>query len=198
MKKDKQKIKDFHLLFWMRGKGFNSWMKVFNSFRTLVILSLSLIIISLWSCSYSFTGAKIDENINSVSIQTFENNSPITLNASLPQTFTEKLRDKFLSQSRLKLVTQKGDIDVKGVITNFNFIPLNIQGNDQAAQNRLTLSMTVKMSSEKNEQYNWEKSFTNFVDFPSSTTYSSVESQLITEVSDKLTQDIFTSAFANW
>ena len=52
--------------------------------------------------NYSFTGASIAEDVKTVSVKTFQSYAPLA-NANLSQTFTEELKDKFLSQTNLDL-----------------------------------------------------------------------------------------------
>src|SRR4029453_15181151 len=81
---------------------------------------------------YSFTGASISPEIKSVSIAYFQNRATI-IQPSLSQVFTEKMKDKFVSQTNLTLVTNYGDLQFDGQITDYTTQPIAIQGNEQAA-----------------------------------------------------------------
>jgi len=146
---------------------------------------------------YSFTGANVNPNIKTISIQQFDNTASNVV-PNLTQTFSEALRDKFLTQTSLSLVRENGHVDISGRITDYNVTPITIQGDQTAGQNRLTLTVYVKFENELDPDENWEQSFSNFADFNANTNFSSVEQDLIREINDKITQDIFSKAFANW
>lgn len=170
-------------------------MKLLKSYAILCLLLMSL---TLQSCGiYSFTGANVNADIKTISIQQFDNTASIVV-PNLIQTFSEALRDKFLTQTSLILVKDNGHVNISGRITDYNIMPINIQGNQTAGQNRLTISVMVKFENDLNPEENWEQSFSNFADYPGSANLSAIEQELIREINDKITQDIFNKAFANW
>lgn len=146
---------------------------------------------------YSFTGGSIPEGAKTVSIAFFENNSALGP-STIGQTFSENLRDLFQSQTRLELVTVNGDLGYDGAITNYVIQPIAIQGNQTAAQNRLTITVKVNFVNQVQENKNFEQSFTRFADFSSSQDLSSVEDDLIKEIFDQITQDIFNKTLGDW
>ncbi len=152
-------------------------------------------LIFLKGCWYSFTGVSIPNEMKTLKIENFTNTSELVVPA-FAQFFSQKLRDKFLAQSNLKQVDGEADLVIKGNITGYQITPIALQGNDRAAQNRLTVNIEFQLISNKFEDYNKIYSVSNFVDF--TTAYSSAESQLIQEISEKLSQDIFNKTFSNW
>ena len=147
--------------------------------------------------NYSFTGASIAEDIKTVSIKTFQSYAPLA-NANLSQTFTEALKDKFLSQTNLDLVTKNGDLQFEGSITGYNVTSVAIQGNETAALNRLTITVKVKFTNTKDSELDFETNFSRYSDYESSQNLASIEDGLITEINEQLTQDIFNKAVSNW
>jgi len=118
---------------------------------------------------------------------------------TLSRLFTDALRDYFTSQTNLVLVDRNGDLNVEGSISAYTIQPIAIQGNETAAQNRLTITVTVKFTNKKNEKQNFEnKSFSRYQDYPSSQNLSSVQDQLIKQIDDQLVDDIFKQAVVNW
>lgn len=160
-----------------------------------VICSIALLTL-LHSC-YSFTGAAIDPNVKTVSVAFFQNYAPIA-QVTVSQEFTEELKDIFISQTNLTLVKEGGDLQFEGAITNYEAVPLAIQGNEQAAQTRLNITVNVKFTHRFDPTQNFERSFTQFEDFESSQTLAAIESQLIESINEKLTQDIFNASVGNW
>ncbi|MEJ6737176.1 MAG: LptE family protein [Flavobacteriales bacterium] len=147
--------------------------------------------------NYSFTGASIAEDVKTVSVKTFQSYAPLA-NANLSQTFTEALKDKFLSQTNLDLATRDGDLQFEGSINGYSVTSVAIQGNETAALNRLTITVKVKFTNTKDKEANFETSFSRYLDYDSSQNLSSIEDELIKDINDQLTQDIFNKAVSNW
>ena len=147
--------------------------------------------------NYSFTGASIPEDVKTVSVKSFQIYAPLA-NANMSQTFTEALKDKVLSQTNLDLVSQDGDLQFEGAITGYAISSVAIQGNETAALNRLLITVKVKFTNMKDEEYDFETNFSRFADYETSLDLSSIEDGLITEINEQLTQDIFNQAVSNW
>lgn len=145
----------------------------------------------------SFTGASIPDNVNTVSVEYFEIQAPLT-NPNFPQIITEALRDKFIRQTRLKLVPQDGDAQFKGVISGYSTSPVAVSGSETASLTRLTISVNVSYENRFDDTQNFNQGFTRFADFDVTQTLTSVEDGLMTEISEQLVQDIFNRAFLNW
>lgn len=162
---------------------------------------LILFLISLNSCkvNYSFTGASISADVNSVSIEFFKNNAPLASPLMSAQ-FTEALRDIFLTQTRLALLEKNGDLQFSGSITDYRTAPVAISSGDiaTASLNRLTVTIQVNFTNKKDEKQNFEQSFTRYADFDGNSNLSAVESSLIQEINNQLVQDIFNRSVSNW
>ncbi|TZF85655.1 hypothetical protein FW774_00835 (plasmid) [Pedobacter sp. BS3] len=151
------------------------------------------------SCGiYSFTGASIPPEMKTVSVQFFENNAPLVV-PSLSQDFTEALKERVRNQTSLSMVRTDADANFEGRITDYSIKPTAITGNSIAAQNRLTITVSVKFTNTVKPELSFEQSFSRFKDF--SLSNGSIESQqngLIRDINQMLTEDIFNRAFANW
>lgn len=160
------------------------------------ILSLLLL---LYSCrlSVSLTGGTVDPRAKTVAITTFQNNAAL-VNPTLSQTFTTALKDKIQGQTPLTIVSTNGDYELEGEIINYDIAPVAIQGNETAAMNRLTITVRVRFTNSFDEEQNFEQTFSRYADYSSTQSLSSVESTLVTEINDALSDDIFNKAFVNW
>ncbi len=147
--------------------------------------------------SYSLNGASIPPEAKTVSVTFFQNNASLAP-PTISQTFTEALRTKLSSQSRLTLVPKEGDLAFEGAITGYATSPVAIQSTDLAAQTRLTITVTVKYTCSFDEKKNFEQSFSRFVDYPSDKNLATLQNSLIEEINDQLTTDIFNRALNNW
>lgn len=156
-----------------------------------------LLVYSGCRVSYSFSGAAIPAEAKTVSVIYFQNNASLAP-PTISQKFTEALRDKISSQTRLALVSKGGDLSYEGSITGYATAPIAIQSTDQAALNRLTITVNVKYTCSFDEKKNFEQSFSRYFDYPSSQSLASVEDQLIQNINDQLVQDIFNKSLNDW
>jgi hypothetical protein len=165
------------------------------------ILAVITVMLLLSSCkmNYSFTGASISPDVKSVSVQFFPNYAPLA-QPLVSQTFTESLRDIFLTQTNLSLLERNGDLHFEGAITAYSTMPVAISAGEisQASLNRLSMTVNVKFINNKDETKNFETSFTRFTDYDARRNLSDIERQLLKEINDQLVQDIFNKAVVNW
>ena len=165
-------------------------MKLFLS-----LISLSILVVS---CGvYSFTGASIPADAETVSVAYFTTkatNTPATLN----QTLTEGLRDLFINQTNLNLTEGEADLSFNGQITKYQLKPMAIKANETAGQNRLTIAIKVKYNNSFDEQQNFESTFSRYSDFNSTKNLADVEDILIEEITKELLEDVYNKAFVNW
>jgi hypothetical protein len=168
-----------------------------TSIRAPHILIL-LLVLSMAGCGvYSFTGASIPANAKTITVIYFVNNAQY-VEPSLSQTLTDALRDRFLAQTSLDAVTDGGDLQFEGSITEYSTRPVAIQGNQTAAMNRLTITVKVKFTNLIDQAKDFDMAFTRFEDYSSNQELSAVKDQLISDLSDQLVDDIFNKAVVNW
>lgn len=161
------------------------------------ILFLS-VILSLGACKiYSFSGASISPDTKTVIVGYIENNSAL-VNPTLSQLLTESLKDRIVSQTGLSLVRSNADLEFEGNIIDYNVKPIAIQGNEYASQNRLTISVKIKFSNNKDETKNFEQVFSRYSDYPGTANLATVEAELIKTINTQIIDDIFNKAFVNW
>ena len=154
--------------------------------------------ILLGACGiYSFTGASISPDAETVSIGYFQNNASM-VQPTLSNSMTESLKDQFISQTNLNLTETSGDLQFEGEITGYKVKPIAIQANETAAQNRLTISVKVTFTNTLDENQNYSQSFSHYADFDSSQDLSSLETELIDQIVEVLSENIFNKAVANW
>lgn len=165
--------------------------------KIIVLLSLALLVFTAGCGIYSFTGASIPPGTETVYVGFFENRASI-VQPSLSAIFTEKLKDRFISQTNLRLSTADGDLRFEGYISDYQSRPVAIQGNEQAALNRLTITVSVTFKNKKDPKQDFDSSFSRYVDYDSQKNLSTVEQDLIAEICGQLTEDIFNRAVINW
>ncbi len=171
--------------------------------RKLVYIFFLLIAI-LTQCAlpqFSFkAGGKGGSEIPGKTIQIgyFENRSALA-SANTSNAFTESLKDLMQSQTKLSLVTEKGDWEISGDIVDYKVNPIGIQANSEVAlQNRFTMAVNATCIYKENETDSVifeNERFVFFSDFDSSLDFTAQEETLQEEVIEQLTQAIFDKAF---
>lgn len=172
-------------------------MKQRSFLYLLLPIVLSAVIFTACKVSYSFTGAAIAPTIKTFSVYYFPNRARL-VNPNLSQLFTDGLQDKLIKQTSLNQISENGDLEFSGQITDYDVKPMNIQEGDLAAQNRLTITVKVKFTNNKDHEQDWEKTFSAYEDFDSNNSLNTVEDSLVPEIITKLTDDIFNASIANW
>lgn len=166
------------------------------SVLTLVLLML---VPAFQACkiNYGFSGASISPEVKSFTVYYIPNRARL-VNPNLSQQLTEALQDKLTRQTSLRLLEDNGDLEFEGQITGYETRPMTIKQGDTAAQTRLTVTVKIKYTNNKNHDEDWEKSFSAYEDFSSSQSLSDAENDLVTSILEKITDDIFNASIANW
>ena len=160
--------------------------------------SFLLISIFISSCGiYSFNGASISKNTKTITIKYFTNNAS-TIQPTLSQVITEKLKDYFTQQTNLSINDNNGDLKFSGEITKYEIKPMAIQSNEVAGKNRLTIAVKVDFTNVYENEYNFSHTFSRYRDYESSQNFSEIEEILIEQISSELIEDIFNKSVVNW
>jgi hypothetical protein len=161
---------------------------------------LLVIMIAFNSCSIKLNGESIPPEMKTISVQFFENNAQLVV-PYLSQQFTEDLKSRIRSQTRLSLKQNDADANIEGRITNYDISPVSLTDNTRltAGSNRLTITVSAKYTNNLNPKQSFEESFTRYKEFAlNGQSLQNLEPQLIKDINVMLTEDIFNRAFAQW
>lgn len=174
--------------------------KYMKTYITLIKLNLIILCATCMSgCGiYSFTGASIPPETKTFSVINFVNMSQEATPPGITNTLTEELKDIFLKQTRLSLVQTDGDFAFEGEIRSYIHGPVAITSNDVAAKERLTISVKVVFKNRYDETTSFDKTFSQYAEYETTTSFASAENGLVEEIVEKLVEDIFNAAAANW
>lgn len=161
-----------------------------------------LAVVVVAGCSYKFNGASIPVAMKTINVRFFENNAPLVV-PTLAQSFTEDLKERIRTQSRLSITQNDADAIMEGRITGYDIKPVAFTDNRQptAGANRLTITVLVKYTNNLDTgkvKNSFEESFSAFTEFPASQNVQTQEQALIKKVTTQLTENIFNRAFAQW
>ena len=160
------------------------------------LVILVLLVFSGCRMNVSFTGGDVGD-ARTMSVEIFQPRAPLATPNSA-QVFSETLRDLLLAQSPLKLAQTDGDLQYSGAITGYDVQPVNIQANETAALNRLTITVSVTYVNTLEPKKNAEFSMSRFTDYNSAQDLAAVEEELMKDVSKQLAQDIFDRTVGSW
>lgn len=164
-----------------------------------VVLALIATLPLLHSCGiYSFTGTSIQPDVKTVTVNYFEYLAP-KVNPSLSNMLTEAMQEKFIKLTKLELVDIDGDLEIIGAVTGYDVKATAITANEQAAQNRLTVTVKIEFINRKYpEESQQNKSFSAYQDFDANQSLDAVEATLCEDIVEQLCEDIFNGTVANW
>jgi len=159
-------------------------------------------VLLLAGCAFNFgfkptPGGDPEYDGKKLSVTNFQSIAPLAP-STFGQSFTESLRDIFITQSKVTLVKDRGDVALEGSITGYNVKPVAITSNETAANNRLTITIKVSCVNNVKPKESFEQTFSRFADFDGTQDLSQVEDELIEEITEQLVQDIFNQTFGDW
>jgi len=165
-------------------------MKRFVSILALAALAVSCGI-------YSFTGTSIQADVNTITIPYVEYKA-LRVNPSLSNDLTEALQEKFRKLTRLEQVDVDGDLELVCEVTGYEVSATAVTADEQASQNRLTVTVKIEFSNKKYPEDDVSKSFSAYEDFDATMSLDAVEAGLCETIIDKLVEDIFNATVAQW
>lgn len=162
------------------------------------IILMGMLLVLLQSCGiYSFSGTSIQPDVKTITIDYFEYKA-LTVNPKLSAQITEEMKEKFRKLTKLEQVDEEGDLELYGEVTGYAVSTAGVSANEEAAMNRLTVSVKVKFTNRKYPEDDFDKSFSAYADFDSSQLLDAVQDSLCEEIVTKLVEDIFTASVAQW
>lgn len=148
--------------------------------------------------SYSLNGASIDyTRVKTINIGDFQNLAPIVY-PPLAQKFSEDLKYRFQTRTRLTQVSQMGDLNIEGEIVGYDLTAEAVQADAYAARTKLTMRVNVRFTNMVDEEESFEREFTSFVSFDSSQMFNDVQDSLIEDLTEDLINQIFNATVENW
>ena len=115
-----------------------------NRLSALVTCALVCLLSLGCSVSYKFNGGAIDHTqLKTISIDEVFNKAPIVY-PPLAASFTEQLKDYYVSRTRLDLVPQAGDLELHCTITGYDLAPMSIGQDNFAERTVFTVTVQVK------------------------------------------------------
>ena len=158
---------------------------------------LLILVSSFTACGiYSFTG--VTETPETFQVNFFQNNAPL-IEPGLDIQFTNALQDLIVNQTNSNLVNSSAEVIFEGEIVEYRISPTTATANNRAAQNRLTIGVNVKYTNTKDDEKSFEQRFSFFFDYEGDALLTGGQRDTAWEaIFERITQDIFQKALADW
>ncbi|KGI59621.1 hypothetical protein HMPREF3034_01698 [Prevotella sp. DNF00663] len=156
------------------------------------------LLLSACSISYKFNGSSIDyTKTKTIQIVEFPIRSSYVW-GPMASMFNNKLKDKFADHTRLIQVKRNGDLKIEGEISQYNQRNKSVSSEGKSAQVELSITVNVRFTNRVNHHEDFERSFTSTATYESTRSLNSVQEELVTQMIEDITEQIFNATVANW
>src|SRR4030095_1376371 len=155
--------------------------KIFFSISLVSALCMILFLNSQCSMKYGLRDSYIPDTIRTVKVNYIENRARY-VNPQLGQKLTEKLRQKIVGQTHLTQTnSDNADWEITGFISDYSVSTSGIS-QQQASTNRLNVSVSVPLLTQKTTLQKDPVIPPHPFDFPASLTLQAAEARLLDEI----------------
>lgn len=166
--------------------------------KKITFIFTAFILLNACSVSYKFNGASVDYNlVKTISISDFQNHARLVY-PTLSATFSDELRNKYVRQTRLRIVDSNADLELEGEITNYDFRQMAVKEDAYASMTELVMTVKVRYTNNKKPSDDLEQSFTASQPFSNTNTIDQVQDELITKLVEDLVDQIYNATLGNW
>ena len=168
--------------------------------KILRVLTVAIVmsVVSACSVQYKFNAASINyDEIKTIQIADFPLRTALVW-APMRAMFNNQLQDPYANQTRLQLVKRQGDLQLSGEIVGYEQFNKAISAEGYSAQVQLRMTVNVRFVNMKNHTQDFERRFTATSEYDSSQSLNSVQEELVTEMIQNITDQIFNATVANW
>ena len=175
-------------------------MKLKSSIGIISLLGLLLVTLSFATCKYSTKDTSpIPPEVKTFRVNNFENKARY-VNPQLAPQLTEKVKQKIISQTRLRQSnTDDAHYDISGYVSDYSISTSGV-ANQTAGTNRInvTFHLIFKNTLDPDPKKSFEADLTSNYDFPASQSLQQAESNKGDLILKTVTDGIFNRIFSNW
>ena len=165
--------------------------------RTFFIMTTLILVVQGCKVTYSLSGADIG-NAKTFQVNNFINNAAV-VEPRVARDFTLALQDILLNQTSLSITNNNADLIYEGEIVQYYVAPITATAQSTAAQNRLTMAVNVRFFNTLEPEKDFEQRFSFYVDFDGQALLTGSRlDDVLSEIFERITQDIFNRSLANW
>jgi len=171
---------------------------VCNKFRPYFLLLLLPFL--LGGCfHYGFTGTSIPEDVNSIYIPFFadQSNSGIS---NLSDRLNQALVDRFINQTKLQLANSRGAADavLEGSITSYTNKAFSISGEQQTSRNQVSIQVHATFQYTKKDKPEWNSSFSGSQTYDTNDNPIQGEKNAANDALSQVANNMFNDAVSGW
>jgi len=183
----------------MSDKTFFNIKFRFDSGSKCFITLLLLIVISSGCFRYGFTGTSIPEDVNSIFLPFFADQSGGSI-GDLSDRLNEILINRFIEQTRLNLANSRSEADavIEGAIVSYDNQPFSATGDERANQNEVTINVRATYQFNNREKPEWTTIFTGKSTFDPNDDPIEGETTAAVEALEQVVNNIFNDAVSDW
>lgn len=170
--------------------------------RTTIKLYLILLLAGsttvMATCKYSTKDmGALPPEIKTFRVNYLENKARY-VNPQLSPQLTEKVKQKILSQTRLRQVSDDdAHYDISGYISDYSVVTSGVT-NQQAGRNRLNVTFHLIFKNTLDNSKNFEADLTTNYDFEANLSLQQAEARLSEQILKNVSDGIFNKIFSNW
>lgn len=171
----------------------------FLAYRATYLLLLLLILSSASCIRYSFTGTSIPENVTSIFIPFFADQSSSGI-GDLSDRLNQIIINRFINQTRLRSANSRGDADavLEGSIVSYQNRPFSITGDEEADQNEVTITVRATYQYTDQDKPEWTNSYTGKATYDPNEDPIEGETNAAEEAIEQIANNMFNDAVSGW
>lgn len=166
--------------------------------RLSLAAALCLWVNSACTVAYKFNASSINyDKVKSITIEDFANRASYVWGPMAPM-FNTDLKDIFVQQTRLQQVKRGGDLQLSGEITAYDQYNKSISAEGYSSVVELKMVVNVRFTNNTNHTEDFERTFSATCEYDATQQLTSVQEELVTQMIDEITEQIFNATVANW
>lgn len=173
---------------------------VSNNLR-LIAVSLALVltfVVNSCRISFKMNGSALDYTIyKTIHVSEFPIRAALVY-PPLQQMFENELLDYIEKNTRLQTTDGNADLELEGEITGYSLSPQAVGEDGYASQTRLTITVRIKYTNNKEENKDVDQTVSAYRDFDATQMLTDVQDQLCDEISKELVELIFNATLGDW
>lgn len=163
-----------------------------------ILLLVLLLVLQACSVSYKFNGASINyQTTKSISIADFPNNAALVY-PQLSNMLSETIRDQYVRQTRLQVLTKGGNLELEGEIVGYDLTPMAISADSYASETKLTLTVKVSFTNNVAPEESFERTYSAFQVFDATKLLTDVQEELCNTMVAEIAENIYNDTVARW
>lgn len=166
----------------------------------LLCLTSAVMALICTSCSFSWrmNGTAINYDVyKTINVAEFPIRAALVY-PPLQQTFENELLNYISRNTQLQEIDGPSDIDLSGEITGYSLSPQAVGTDAYATETRLTITVRVKYTDNKNPAKSVDQTFSAYRQFSSDLLLTDVQDELCQQISEELVNLIFNATLGDW